>query len=151
MRMFIPVLIVYFVLAACSGMQPTTVAVEGPHTLELEITGIKCCQGSLRIAVYNSKEKWLKKDGMIRGRIIIVQSNREVLKIQGLIADWYAIGVYQDINSNGKLDRWFGVIPKEPYGFSNSINKFRPPSFDEAKINFPVVSNVRVKLNAIGF
>ncbi len=41
--------------------------------------------------------------------------------------------VFQDLNANGKMDKnWLG-IPKEPYGFSNNPKmSFGPPSFKDS-------------------
>ncbi len=61
----------------------------------------------------------------------------------------YAIAVYHDENSNGKMDtRLFG-IPKEPYGFSND---FRPrlsaPKFSDCEFSVgDAGKSLRIKLN----
>jgi len=47
----------------------------------------------------------------------------------------YAVSTYQDVNSNGKLDRYIIGKPKEPYGFSNNVKPFGPPSYNECKFN----------------
>jgi uncharacterized protein (DUF2141 family) len=47
----------------------------------------------------------------------------------------YAVSTYYDINKNGKLDRYFFGKPKEPYGFSNNVKPFGPPSYQDCKIN----------------
>ena len=47
----------------------------------------------------------------------------------------YAVAVYHDANSNGKLDANFLGIPKEGYGVSNDVRpRFRPPRFSEARV-----------------
>ena len=47
----------------------------------------------------------------------------------------YAVSVFHDLNSNGKLDSNAVGMPTEPYGFSNNAaGNFGPPSFDAAKI-----------------
>ena len=45
----------------------------------------------------------------------------------------YAIAVFHDLNSNGKLDKNALGLPQEPYGFSNNArNTFSAPSFSQA-------------------
>ncbi len=46
----------------------------------------------------------------------------------------YAVSTYHDTNDNGELDRYFIGKPKEPYGFSNNVRPFGPPSFDKCMI-----------------
>ncbi len=46
----------------------------------------------------------------------------------------YALAIYHDVNSNGKIDMRF-MIPREPYGFSNNIRpRFSAPKFRECRI-----------------
>lgn len=45
----------------------------------------------------------------------------------------YAVSPYQDVSSNGKLDRYFIGKPKEPYGFSTNVKPFGPPSYKDCK------------------
>ena len=57
-------------------------------------------------------------------------------KMSGRIADLaggdYALVVYHDENGNGRLDRNFIGIPREPLGFSNSYRPKGPPTFSRA-------------------
>jgi uncharacterized protein (DUF2141 family) len=47
----------------------------------------------------------------------------------------YAAVAFQDVNGNGKLDKNFLGIPKEPYGFSNSARgSAGPPKFSAAAV-----------------
>ena len=46
----------------------------------------------------------------------------------------YGIKVLQDENSNGKMDTKWGMIPAEPYGFSNDAPAYGPADWDAAKI-----------------
>lgn len=53
-------------------------------------------------------------------------------QITGLPAGEYALVVYHDENGNGRLDRNFIGIPREPLGFSNSYRPKGPPTFSRA-------------------
>ena len=55
----------------------------------------------------------------------------------------YAISCFQDVNQNGKLDRWpWG--PREPWGYTwNGELKF-PPSFDQ--VSFYLVDDLRINI-----
>lgn len=141
--------IAFLAISACvtrALQQP----VEGPYTLKVTISGLHCCQGSLRLAVYNSDTAWMRDNAMVRGRIIIVQKDTELIEIHGLAKGEYAIAVFQDINGNGKLDRWFWFLPREPYGFSNNGERFGPVSFARAAVLVPEVSELDIRMRTIG-
>ncbi|MBD2702215.1 DUF2141 domain-containing protein [Spirosoma sp. BT702] len=46
----------------------------------------------------------------------------------------YAIAIFHDENSNGKMDKKMFGIPKEPYGFSNNFRpKMSAPKFSDCQ------------------
>jgi uncharacterized protein (DUF2141 family) len=52
-----------------------------------------------------------------------------------LSVDQYAAVAFQDLNGNGKLDKNFLGIPKEPFGFSNHARASGgPPKFAAASV-----------------
>ena len=49
----------------------------------------------------------------------------------------YAVSVFHDENSNGKLDRNFMGMPKEGVGKSNdAAGHFGPPKYDDARFSY---------------
>ena len=61
----------------------------------------------------------------------------------------YALAIYQDVNSNGKIDKNFAGIPTEPYAFSNNYHPHvKAPGFGDCKFNYDAVSNT-VTMNMI--
>jgi outer membrane protein len=66
-------------------------------------------------------------------RVITLPSGGAVAgRIADLPAGDYALVVYQDEDGNGRLDRNFIGIPREPLGFSNRYWPQGPPSFARA-------------------
>ena len=60
----------------------------------------------------------------------------------------YAIAVFHDENTNGKLDTNFLGIPKEQYGFSNHAKgQMKPPKFEDAKFKLTNEQNKFVTIN----
>lgn len=48
----------------------------------------------------------------------------------------YALALFHDMNSNGKMDKNMFGIPKEPYGFSNDFRpKFSVPKFSDCQFS----------------
>ena len=59
----------------------------------------------------------------------------------------YALAIYHDVNSNGKIDMRF-MIPREPYGFSNNIRpRFSAPKFHECRVQIgQEAKNVSIRI-----
>jgi len=105
---------------------------EGPLSVVIEVGGIRCCDGVLRLAVYHDKAYWMSNTDMVRGRLGFIQDDTQTFEIHGLPAGQYAVAVFQDLDSDNKLDRFLGLFPREPYGFSNNVGQYGPASFADA-------------------
>lgn len=70
------------------------------------------------------------------------------LSFRGTPAGTYAKAVFQDINSDEKLNSNFYGAPTEPYGFSNNIfGLFGPPKFVDAAFDVQVNDTVGLSMN----
>lgn len=81
------------------------------------------------VSVFSEKD-FLKKSIQTKS---VIASGRKVFVEFDLPPGEYAVSTYQDVNANGKLDRYFIGKPKEPYGFSNNIKPFGPPNYKDCK------------------
>jgi uncharacterized protein (DUF2141 family) len=101
--------------------------------LHVEVQGLNEIKGEVMVAVFNQKGQWLKQAQFSKK----VSANNVSLSVQfdNLPEGEYAVSVFHDLNSNGRLDSNAIGMPTEPYGFSNNAaGNFGPPSFDAAKI-----------------
>lgn len=97
----------------------------------LNIEGFKKAKGEVRIAVFDSKEKYTKDP--VYAVVLPVGELKCKWQVPDLPYGEYAIAVYHDANKNGKLDTNFLGIPKERYGFSNNARgKFGPAKWKNA-------------------
>lgn len=103
-------------------------------TIELTVSGINPKKGkNIQIALYDKasflKDINLQKTVRAKGKEITIEFNDiEVGK--------YAIAVFQDENSDGKMNTNFIGKPKELSGFSNDAKgNFGPPNFIDASFN----------------
>ncbi|MYN11325.1 DUF2141 domain-containing protein [Pseudoduganella aquatica] len=101
-------------------------------TLTLDLKGVQAGQGNLVIALYNSSEDFLKKP--LRKLTVPAANAAMRVDLTDVPAGDYAVSLFQDINSDGKLDtRMFG-IPTEPTGTSNNAKgSFGPPKYEAAR------------------
>ena len=98
---------------------------------KLYIQGIEDIEGEIRIAVFNSKEKYTKEP--IHAIVLPADSSTIIWKQEMLPSGEYAIAVYHDKNENGKIDTNLLGIPKENYGFSNNARgRFGPASWEDS-------------------
>ena len=105
----------------------------GQATVIVKVTGLRSEKGQVRIAVFNSSEKWLGEQP-IYSSTINVDSQTVTWRINDVPYGDYGVAVFHDENSNGKMDKNVLGIPLEPYGFSNNVRiTFGPPKWEEAK------------------
>lgn len=65
-----------------------------------------------------------------------------VVTLQNVPVGTYAIEVYQDLNSNGKMDLNLLGLPKEPYGFSRDARPLLSrPNFSRVKFDVAAGQN----------
>lgn len=127
--------------AACTCALLLPAAVWGAN-LEVDVRGAAAGKGAVHVALYDSKDKFLKAPS----RKAVVQAG-EHARFDGLAPGRYAVTLYQDENGNGSLDRNVFGIPSEPYAFGNDAKgSFGPPSFEAASVELPA-TGAQVTIN----
>ena len=112
-------------------------------------TNVKSDQGKLYVWVYDKKDDWLS-DRYRTQKSVAVAGNRtgDTVTVELLLpAGEYALSIFQDVNDDGKLERNFIGIPKEPAGLSNNLRpRFGPPKYKDAKFAVTVGTLVEQKI-----
>jgi uncharacterized protein (DUF2141 family) len=120
------VLTILFVLA-------TTLVQAQTSTLTVTVTAVKNNTGKVMLALHNKAEGFPGSNA-VTYQAAYIQNNQAVFKLEKVAYGTYAISVYHDENSNGKLDTNFMGIPKEAYGASNNAKGgLGPPKYNDAK------------------
>ena len=103
--------------------------------VRLTVSGVKPAGGTVYAAVFDSPEGYRKNVPL---RSLTLQSASSVVEaVVTLPPGEYVFSLYQDLNSNGKLDTNFIGIPREPVGISNYDGKGPPGGFDRQKVRVP--------------
>lgn len=112
-------------------------------TIELTVSGINLKKGkNIKIAIYE-KVSFLK-DIKIQ-KIIQSKGKETTIELDDIEIGKYAIAVFQDENSDEKMNTNFMGKPKELSGFSNNAKgSFGPPDFNDA--SFDVINGKSTKL-----
>lgn len=114
--------------------------------LEIIVQNIDPLRGTIRVALYNREERFMKEHFQIRE--VKAFSNNTSIFFDNLPAGDYAFSIFHDINDNGELDTNFLGIPREPWGFSNNARgRFGPPGFGAAKFRVEGHVVMKVMLN----
>ena len=114
------------------------------HRLTLDVVGMKEKKGNLLISVYDSAEDYLKKPIKTLTTPVDALTKRVVLELE---SGTYAVVIYQDLNSNGKVDRNFFRLPTEPCGFSRDARpKMGPPRYKPASFTLNEDTEMRIKI-----
>jgi uncharacterized protein (DUF2141 family) len=108
------------------------------NLIHVEIHGLRNDKGQVLCAIYSSADGFPKKeDKALAHAKSSISDSHAVCEFSGLNAGTYAISVFHDENSNGKLDRNFIGIPREGVGASNNAKgHFGPPKFEAAAFRF---------------
>lgn len=125
------------------------VRVEGQQPVTIRFCQIKEAKGDLYIALYNQQEGFMDDDRAVFRKVVPV-TKVGCLEERIVLSDGqYAVSCFHDVNGNGKLDKSFAGIPKEPYGFSGSYaSKMRGPNWKETNIAVKSGQTVTIQLNS---
>lgn len=112
----------------------TSVSVAGQN-LTLIVKDVEHVDGSVYVAIYFSKQTFMKKP--VFGFRVGVKDRTIEIPCKGIPAGTYAISLFQDENENGKLDTGAFGRPLEKFGFSNDAEGVMgPPSYGKCCFTF---------------
>ncbi|MBL4604956.1 MAG: DUF2141 domain-containing protein [Flavobacteriaceae bacterium] len=135
--------ILFTFLAISSGIFSAISQEKETINLTIEITVTKYNKGEIYLALYNGEENFLKK--IHKGSKAKVKNGKAILEFKEIEKGTYAFSLFHDVNGNGKLDKNFLGIPKEPYAFSNNEKgSFGPPKYKKAQ--FSIQKNNHLKI-----
>lgn len=122
----------YFLPSMASPLQ------DDKKLLILELNYSSDIDMPIYLAIYNREEDFLKDGAEIYSAKLL--PGKENNKHEIFLTDGkYAVSLFLDENSNGKLDKNIFGYPKEAFGFSNNASgKFGPPTFNNAAFLFNI-------------
>ncbi len=117
-------------------------------TVYVEISEINEIKGKISIGLYSNAKDFPTSGKEFKGKFAEVTGTTVIYTFKDVPLGVYAVAVYHDSNSNGKLDKNFLGIPKEGYAFSNNASgTFGPPDFKDAAFKLDGSKTVKIKLN----
>ncbi|HEV2133371.1 MAG TPA: DUF2141 domain-containing protein [Terracidiphilus sp.] len=119
-------------------LNPYVSASDAQNSIHVAIDGLRSDKGQVICSLYSSAEGFPKKYGKAIAHTNSLVANRLAdCDFSGIEPGTYAISVFDDENSNGRLDTNFLGIPREGVGASNNARgHFGPPSFHDASFGY---------------
>src|SRR5262245_1062657 len=128
------------ILTVCLLSLPRCLAQAAPQgsVIHVDVVGLRNNNGRVFCALYASAEGFPKDNQKaIRRDNSSISEKKAVCEFSGIEHGTYAVSVFHDENSNGKLDTNFLGIPREGVGASNDARgRMGPPKFDGAQFQF---------------
>jgi uncharacterized protein (DUF2141 family) len=113
--------------------------------LTVTVLGLKNNTGVVISELYNAEGKFLKTSYKTVSSAI--KSNTATVTFTGIPKAEYTVMVYHDENNNGKLDKNFIGMPKEPVACSNNAKGFMgPPKYEDAKFTISADTKINIKM-----
>lgn len=104
------------------------------NVIHVEVDGLRNDRGQVLCALFSSPADFPKKaDRAVAHAKSEISGGHATCEFEGVPSGKYAVAVFHDENSNGKLDTNFLGIPREGVGASNNAkSRFGPPKFSAA-------------------
>ena len=108
------------------------------NVIHVSIDGFRTDKGQAICSLYSSSDGFPKNDKKAIAHATSSITNRHAdCDFPGMQPGAYAVSVFHDENSNGRLDTNFLGIPREGVGASNNAKgHFGPPRFHDASVGY---------------
>ena len=108
------------------------------NLIHVDVEGLRNDKGQVMCALYSSAEGFPKDGSKALAQLKSpIANGQAVCDFTGTGPGTYAVAVFHDENSNGKMDTNFVGMPREGVGASNDAQgHFGPPPFDKAAFRF---------------
>jgi uncharacterized protein (DUF2141 family) len=129
---------VFLAVLAAGVAEAQTSNTSNTNTIKVDVVGLHNNNGEVYCALYSSADGF--PDGFAKATKTAtakIMNEQAVCEFPAVTPGEYAISVFHDENSNGKLDRNFMGMPKEGVGASNDAKgSFGPPKFGDARFSY---------------
>lgn len=135
-------------LSACASAPPQAPESRPPGTghVELTMTGFESEEGQAMVAFYIDGRGWPDgEEGLFASAVVPISGGTAFTTFEDVPAGPFAVSVYHDEDSDGKLDTNLVGIPSEDYGFSaDASGVFGAPSFEEASLELEAGASMQI-------
>jgi uncharacterized protein (DUF2141 family) len=120
----------------------TTTVVVKRVPLTLIVKNLQSPTAPVTIGVYGTENKFPDPKDQLKEYVFKPKSGQLIVKVKDLPYGIYALAIYQDENSNGKIDKNFLGIPTEHYAFSNNYKPtVKAPAFKDCQFTYSATTS----------
>jgi len=122
----------------------------------LNVTNIEELEGGMNIGLYDNEADW---DTDLDSRLTeneyayaypAADENPKMITFTGVEPGEYGFSIYHDVDGNGEMDLLAGLIPQEPYGFSqNFVPSFSAPNFSDCSFEVNYFDTLTLDIDLI--
>lgn len=119
------------------------------HATEIvvHVDGLPDDEGSVSCGLFVGEAGFPDDDGSARTQRLPARRGATVCRFEDVPAGRAAVAVSHDRNDNGRLDKNFLGIPREPWGVSNDVRPaLRPPRYAEAVFDVPAEGVLEIRV-----
>ena len=121
------------------------ISISAQNEVTVVVPNVKQIKGTMMVCLVQQKAEYLKD--CYKGESIKVENKETTAVFADVPEGDYAVTIFHDKNSDGKLNTNFIGIPKEPYGFSNNpMALFGPPSYEKCLFQVKGDKKITVEL-----
>lgn len=105
-------------------------------TIKIVVTNLENTNGFVHALLYNEANKncFLKEEKLAtQHKIVKINDKKSIVTFENVSYGVYAVSIFHDENSNGKVDLSFIGIPSEAVGISGNKFVIGQPKFDDGK------------------
>lgn len=100
--------------------------------LNLVIENLGSPTAPVLLGLYGTENEFLNEKDTLKNYRFMPKGETLTVAITDLEYGTYAMALFQDMDNDGKIEKNFLGIPKDPYAFSNNARPtFKAPSFDD--------------------
>jgi len=110
--------------------------------LSVRVTGVRGDAGSVNVGLWQGADGFPDDARTARSAATDARDQAVEVTFRGLDAGRYAVISYHDEDGDGELDRFFGMMPTEGWGISNTPDVSGPPEFAPAAFEIPAAAPV---------
>jgi len=120
---------------------PVAAQEAAPATLTIHVRSV-APEGVVRLGLYTEAQYPDDDSTPVMSADVPAVGGETIITLKNVPVGVYAIEVFQDLNSNGKMDTNFLGLPREPYGFSRDAHpRLSKPDFSRVKFEVAAGQN----------
>jgi uncharacterized protein (DUF2141 family) len=138
MRTAIAIVLVVGLMVGASSFEARADDMGAVNSIKVIVVGLHSNDGEVDCALFGGADGF-PGDSSKAGKTAKskIEKGEAVCMFADVAPGDYAVSVFHDENSNGKLDRNFVGMPKEGVGASNdAAGHFGPPKYDDARFSY---------------